>query len=276
MRLFRSRATALVEQHLERKGIDEVWWPSAKAAIAHCEQRQWFEPVFTASGPVAARSVVALLELEPFVQGGVDWDAHPNPFLNDPASRHFYDQRLNATIERWEELYGEEENSTLADTDLHQALVFLRDLTAQSPNEGASPTERALNVVWSLGSAGYCWRLAEEQVHGLPDEDYLRKFNGIWRSFPEDPPRATVGRDRLLFWGAAEAANRVQTKNFRPWDGCPGGFAVQFDYFEDGFARVCEGIVPDDVEISRPDLWYAWCFGITLRDSEHWLDEHPA
>lgn len=275
MRLFRSRADALVEQHLAVVGLHEAWWPSAKAAIAYCEQGQWFEPVMSQDGVFVARDLVAYLKLEPFVRGGVDWNAHRNPLLNDPTSRHFYDERLDSTATRWSELYSEGENPTVSDPDLHRALVYLRTLTDESPSGAIALGETGLNTVWSLGSAGYCWRLAEEQVYGLPAADYLEEFNLMWAELPRDPPRSEVSRDRLLFWGACTAANKVQSSELRPWSGCPGGFAVQFDYFEDGFALVSEGLVREGIEVSRPDLWYAWCFGFGLRDSERWLDDHP-
>src|SRR4051794_9443875 len=102
MRLFRGRADALIEQHLESTELHRGWWESAKAAIAYCEQGKWFEPVMSQDGVFAARDLVAQLGLEPFVRGGVDWNALRNPFLADPASRHFYDERLSQTIARWE------------------------------------------------------------------------------------------------------------------------------------------------------------------------------
>jgi hypothetical protein len=90
MRLFRSKANDLLEQHLRRTGIDEIWWPHAKTAITFCEARRWFEPVLSAEGLLDSRDVVALLGLEPFVRGGIDWGAHQG--LDDSASCQFFEE----------------------------------------------------------------------------------------------------------------------------------------------------------------------------------------
>lgn len=279
MRLFRSRADALVEQHLESIGLDEGWWPAAKAAIACCEQRDWFEPLMSMDGVFAARDLVAHLSLEPFVRGGVDWDAHSDPFLADPNARAFYDDRLDRSAARWDEIYAEDTNPTLRDADLEQALGYLRRATQESPNGGIDLDDRALKAVWSLGSAGYCWRLAEEQVHKRPRSDeFLPEFAAMWDDLPDDPPRSEITRGRLLLWGTCTAANLIQQNENRlcPWQSSPGGFATRFDYYVEAFDWARTGIVTDDVTITKPDLWYAWNFGFALRDSERWLEAHPA
>ena len=57
---FGGRADALIEQHLESTGLHRGWWDSAKAAIAYCEQGEWFEPVMSQDGVYTARDLVAL------------------------------------------------------------------------------------------------------------------------------------------------------------------------------------------------------------------------
>lgn len=279
MRLFKSRATGLIEQHLEGLGIDPVWWPGVKTAIQLCEQKQWFETVFTAAGPAPARSVAALLKLEPFVRGGVDWDAHPNPLLNIPINRALFHERLDGTSERWHDLYERDANPTLSNPDLRQALDYLRQVSEDVPDGGADLSDSALNAVWSLGSAGYCWRLAEEQVHDGPrsteNDEYRDTLHAMWADLPAELPRAEISLDRLLSWGACETANRVQSRKLEVWKGCPGRWVLQFDYFQAGFERVCGWVVGNDVRVSQPNLWYGWCFGFGLRDSQRWLETHP-
>src|SRR4051812_30449257 len=125
-RLFRSKSNDLLEQHLVRVGVDQIWWPQARVAISNCEARRWFEPVLSAAGPIASRTVVAAMALEPFVRGGVDWDAHPNPFLDNPVFRDLYEETLEETRTRWLELYGGEEWKT--DLDVGSALAKIVDV----------------------------------------------------------------------------------------------------------------------------------------------------
>jgi hypothetical protein len=272
MRLFRSRSTALLEQHLERNGLDRTWWPSAKAAIGYCEQRDWFAPVSTAAGPVHARTVIRLLKLEPFVEGTIDWDADPNPFLNDPAARYFFDKRFEEVAGRWEEAYAEERNPTPKKSDVHQALLYLRRLAALVPDEGTEVSQDALNTVQSIGLAGYCWRLAEEQTQGMPNEEYLQLVADLMDSLMEVPFEA-VSRDEVLYRGACECANRSQKGDFFVGRGCPTGFALQFDFFKRAFDWVSDGLTLDSAIVSTPELWYAFTFGVALRDVERWLDQ---
>lgn len=282
MPLFRSRATALLEQHLKRKGLDKVWWDSAKSAIAYCEEGDWFAPIVTASGPVEAHAVVRLLGLEPFVQGDVDWGAVArmprNPFLQDEMSLQFFEERFERVRSRWDEIYGEDLNPTVARDDLGQALMFVTDLVAETPNEGIPLDERGRRVVWSMGSGGYCWRLAEEQTEGPPREEYRQEIAAFMALCPD----ADAAGERVLGWGAGELTNSTLIPSYeadtgrpsvRIWGGCPGGFAVRFDFFERAVDYIAGGLVEEGVEVSRPDLVYAYTFGLALRDVERWLDD---
>lgn len=69
----RSKRTKLIHQQLEKRGLLRAWWTTAEAAIAHCERGDPREPLVSGGGPMPARSIVVLLGLEPFVEGGVDW-----------------------------------------------------------------------------------------------------------------------------------------------------------------------------------------------------------
>jgi hypothetical protein len=72
----------LIRQQLERRGLLKAWWPTAESAIAQCELGNPLEPMLSGAGPMPARSMVALLGLEPFVEGGVDWSLHDD--LTEP------------------------------------------------------------------------------------------------------------------------------------------------------------------------------------------------
>jgi len=79
----RDKARRLIHEHLARRGLLEAWWPTAEAAIAQCEGGEPLVPMASGAGPVPARSVVALLSLESFVEGGLDW--HNRDELTEPA-----------------------------------------------------------------------------------------------------------------------------------------------------------------------------------------------
>jgi hypothetical protein len=72
--MFRSKQKKLIRQQLERRGLLRPWWQTAEAALAHCESGNPLEPMLSGAGPIPARSLVALLDLEPFIEGGVDWN----------------------------------------------------------------------------------------------------------------------------------------------------------------------------------------------------------
>ncbi len=65
--LFSSKADKLLAQHFDRMGVDRVWHRVLKDAVQACEAGDYFEPLFTAAGPQAARTLVALYKLETFV-----------------------------------------------------------------------------------------------------------------------------------------------------------------------------------------------------------------
>src|SRR4029079_19469540 len=72
------RLEDVLQGHLERLGVSSSWLPSALDTIRYCEQGDFFQPVFSVAGPAPARSVVALMRLEPFVRPGVHWTISPS------------------------------------------------------------------------------------------------------------------------------------------------------------------------------------------------------
>ena len=74
----RTRLEDVLQEHLERLGVSSCWLRSALDAIHYCEQGDFFQPVFSVAGPAPARSVVALMRLEPFVRGEIDWTISPS------------------------------------------------------------------------------------------------------------------------------------------------------------------------------------------------------
>jgi hypothetical protein len=108
VRLFKRRVTTkeLLRGHLQRLGISAAWLPSARDAIRYCEERDYFQPVFSVAGPAPARSVIALMRLEPFVRGEIDWSVSPSesPFWVGSAG-DLDDEPFTETTQRFVDLY---------------------------------------------------------------------------------------------------------------------------------------------------------------------------
>jgi hypothetical protein len=269
-----------IERHvdvLRTLGFQQMVWPDGK----RYEIRTWPGVRRVRDSPQKERDSPTdehkddLSEAGLLNEGETSSNGEGKAQLQDGATLQIVDDIVESVATRWDEVYAQDQNPTLSDTDLHQALVWLRGLTAEHPNAGVELSEEALNAVWSIGSAGYCWRVAEEQTRDGPDEDYLQEIERVMADLPDDPPRDQVSRDRLLAWGAGECANRGQTADFRVWHGCPVGFGVQFYFFETAFDQVTGGIVPVGVEVTTPDLLYAFTYGLALRDVERWFVQHP-
>jgi len=149
-----------LRQHLERLGVSEAWLPSAEAAISHCERGEYFEPVFSVAGPAPARSVVALMRLEPFVATEIDWSVSPSesPFWVG-AVGDLQDEAFRDAADRFLELFAFERNPT-AEGELDRALRSMVAAVEASVSESGEDSleAAALTGVWSLGSGGYVWR----------------------------------------------------------------------------------------------------------------------
>ncbi len=280
-RLGAQRMKAPIERHvdvLRTLGFQQMVWPDGK----RYEIRTWPGVRRVRDSPQEERARLTLERTDHDIreagvsdEGEADPNAERKAQLQDEAALSIVNDIVESVGARWDEVYAKDQNPTLSDTDLHQALVWLRELTAEHPNEGVTLSEDALNAIWSIGSAGYCWRVAEEQTRDGPDEEYRQEIERVMADLPDDPPREQVSRDRLLIWGAGQCADRGQTADFRVWHGCPVGFGVQFYFFETAFEQVAGGIVPAGVEVTTPDLLYAFIYGLALRDVERWLVQHP-
>jgi hypothetical protein len=201
---------------------------SALDAIHYCEQGDIFQPVFGVAGPAPARSVVALMKLEPFVRGEIDWSISPSesPFwvgaLGDPR-----DEVFDATASRFLELYWSERNPSVR-TDLQAALRDMDEPRSLLP----------------LASAGYVWRAAESATRTTTLD--LRG---------ESP-------ERLLGWAATECVNR----DLLFGSASPGGWASGGEFLRRAFRFAERRVVTEDLAFPLEDRWYAFTFGVALYD----------
>jgi hypothetical protein len=274
VRLFNrtTRKEDLLRAHLERLGVSSVWLPSARDAIRYCEKGEYFQPVFSVAGPAPARSVVALMRLQPFVEREIDWNISPSesPFwvgsLGDP-----HDELFSKTANRFIDLYLLDESPS-ARADLDAALRSMVDAVEQSlARETREPDAETRRGIWSLGSAGYLWRVAESAAQTTDlnlRADLAKEVEAVIDSFPEKK-RA---RARILAWAAAECVRR----DLLLGSGSPGGWTGGGEFLRRGFRFVDRRVVPEEVVLPREEKWYAFSFGVALYDVDECLSTRPA
>ena len=267
--LFRRRASTedLVRRHLERSGVSPYWLQSALDAVRLCERGQPFEPVFSIAGPAPARSVVALMNLEPFVRGEIDWSVSPSESpLWVGAVGHFDEAVFDATTARFRELYTSADNPTIR-PDVERALRDMRDaIQAELPSE-LDPDDSASGL-WALGSAGYVWRVAEGPARTSKHlrADVVKEVEAVVASTVLD--RA----DDLFF---SRAAAEVVRRNLLLEAGSPGGWATGGEFLRRGF-RFADELLWPDAEVPRGLRWDAFLFGVALYEVDESLARRPA
>jgi hypothetical protein len=265
VRLFkrRPRTEDLIRAHLDRLAISPVWLQSALDAIRFCERGEYFQPIFSAAGPAPARSVVALMKLEPFVGREIDWGVSPSEspswvgFVGD-----LNEELFTETTRRFVDLYWSERNPSAA-PDLEAALGAMVTEVAMSISERGEDEldPEAVQAVRALGSAGYVWRVAESGVQSTDlnlRADLVKEVGAVLESFParEQPTH------RLLAWSASECIRR----NLLFGSGSPGGWATGGEFLRRGF-RFSDGhVVREGATTPHAERWYAFSFGVALYD----------
>jgi hypothetical protein len=271
--LFRRRTSIeeLVRRHLERLGVSPLWLRSALDAIRYCERGEYFEPVFSVAGPAPARSVVALMRLEPFVRGQIDWRISPSesPFWVG-AVGDLADDLFDTTAKRFLDLYWSYENPS-ATPELEAALRVMLAGAENALPEGISALDDAgQRGLSALGSAGYVWRVAEDaaQTNDLNRRaDLAKEVEAVVASIS---PGASD--ERILGWAASECLRR----DLLLGSGSPGGWAGGGEFLRRGFRFVDRHVVPEDALIPRNERWYAFSFGVALREVDECLARRPA
>jgi hypothetical protein len=255
--------------HLERLGVPSFWLRSALDAIHHCEQGDFFQPVFSVAGPAPARSVVALMRLEPFVRGEIDWTISPSesPFwvgsVGDPQ-----DELFDATVSRFLDLYWSERNPSVR-PDLEAALRDMVTVAEEELPEATPRHEDARRGLWALGSAGHVWRVAESTARTTDlnlRADLVKEVEAVVGSFPRGE-----SDERFLTWAATECVNR----NLLFGSASPGGWTAGGEFLRRGFRFAERQVFPEDVALPLKDRWYAFSFGVALYDVDAFLATRP-
>jgi hypothetical protein len=253
----------LLGGHLDRLGVSAVWLQSAKDAIRYCERAEYFQPVFSVAGPAPARSVIALMRLEPFVRREIDWSVSPS---ESPFWVGFVDDRneelFGETAKRFVDLYWSDRNPSVA-RDLEAAVDAMVSDVARSLFE-RSEAELDVNGsrgIRALGSAGYVWRVAESGAQSSDlnlRTDLAKEVEAVVNSFPG----TRASRDRRLAWAASECVHRSLLFG----SGSPGGWAAGGEFLRRGFRFTDRHVVPEGAAIPHAERWYAFSFGIALYD----------
>jgi hypothetical protein len=262
----------LLRGHLERLGVSPFWLRSALDAIHYCEQGDCFRPVFSMAGPAPARSVVALMKLEPFMRAEIDWTISPSesPFWVGSVG-NLHDDVFNATAKRFLDLYWSERNPSVR-PELEAAVrVMAAAVEDALPDEIARDLDdSAWRAIWALGSAGYVWRVAESAAQTTDlnlRAGLAREVEAIVASF-----RGGGSDERILAWAAMECVGR----NLLLGSASPGGWAAGGEFLRRGFRFTERHVVPDDLAVPRKEGWDAFLFGVALYDVDECLTRRPA
>jgi hypothetical protein len=262
---FRRKTTIedAVRSHLERLGISPFWLRSALDAIRYCEAGNEFEPVFSVAGPAPARSVVALMGLEPFVRREIDWSISPSEsplWVGSVGDLH--DEIFDATAERFLELYSSTENPTIR-PELEDAIrLAVAEASVDTDEEGFS------RGLWALGSAGYVWRVAERRARTTDlnlRADLMKEIEAVVASCVDLSDRRTVGR----------AAAEIVRRELLLGSGSPGGWSTGGEFLRRGFRFADRHLWPD-AQAPRKARWDLFVFGVALYDVDECLGRSPA
>jgi hypothetical protein len=264
MRLPRRKKARLIDQQIDRVGILPYDRKTAHACVALCERGEAFEMVFFDGEMLFAKDVVRRLGLEPFVEGEVDWEARfpPSPLRQDFAGASMFEHLWELVLPRWQELYARENNPTIGN-ELEHVLHLMASRVAETHAEDTVMNNESYSKLWSMGSAGYTWRLAEE-VHG---------GDGAGRRMRE-PVAEIVSRCveteriQVLYWSAASCIGD-QLPLHRA---SPGYMAYGLDFLDAGFRHCREGLDIPGAKVAESDQWYAFLFGVALREVKVVID----
>ena len=262
MGLFRRRTSLeeVLRGHLERLGISSFWLRSALDAIRYCERGDFFQPVFSVAGPAPARSVVALMKLEPYVRREIDWTISPSesPFWVGSVGE-LQDELFNATGSRFLDLYWSERNPSVG-PDLEAAFRALVTVAGD---------EAARRGLWALGSGGYVWRVAESTAQTTDlnlRADLVKEVAAVVASFPKGE-----SDERFLAWAATECLDR----NLLFGSASPGGWTAGGEFLRRGFRFTERHVFPEGLDLPLKDRWYAFSFGVALYDVDAFLATRP-
>lgn len=170
--------------------------------------------------------------------------------------QQFADHLFEQTAERFHELYADESNPTIGG-DLERALRRMV-VALGYVLDPADPSSRQL---WSLGSAGYVWRVGEDKGTGFA-KDRTRKV--VEASFDPENER---------YFALAVAAKACLEEGVPLGLESPGGLSYGRAFLDRALRHASDSFVEEHAAVSPEDRRAAFYFGVALHDVEPLVDE---
>jgi hypothetical protein len=165
------------------------------------------------------------------------------------------DDLFEHTAERFRTVYAE--NNPTVGNDLSIALELMID----SLGCRHDLTDPASNDLWSLGSAGYAWRVAEGGGTGHARREISEAVAHDFKP----------GHDRP--YSLMHAASGVLKRGISVGLESPGGFVKGPAFLRKGLRYAVEWIANPDANVEPDYLEASFYFGVALHDVEPWVDE---
>lgn len=164
--------------------------------------------------------------------------------------QQFADYLFEQTAERFQELYAADTNPTIGG-DLERAL---RRMIVALGYE-FDPADPSSRQVWSLGSAGYVWRIAEE------------KGTGFARDRTREVVEASFDPENERYLALAVAAKACLEEGVPLGLESPGGLAYGSAFLEQALGHVTDSIIEADAAVPEQDRRAAFYFGLPFTTS---------
>jgi hypothetical protein len=170
--------------------------------------------------------------------------------------QEFADHLFGETAERFRHIYTSDSNPTVGN-DLSIALEMMIAGFGYK-NELADPASRDL---WSLGSGGYAWRVAEGGGTGHANEEIR---NAVAADFEPDNDRP---------YALMRAASGIVRRGAAIGLESPGGFLYGREFLRRGCEYVISFIADPAADVPREHQEAAFYVGVALHDVEGFVDE---
>lgn len=179
-----------------------------------------------------------------------------DPQLKAEMDQQVADDLFEQTSERFRGLYASEKNPTIGN-DLSMALELM--IHALGYKHDLADAES--NDLWSLGSAGYAWRVAEGGGTGHAREAIKEAVAADFEP----------GHDRP--YALMHAASGILKRETPIGLKSPGGFLYGRVFLRRGCEHAIEFIANPQAILARDHQEAAFYFGVALHDVERFVDE---
>lgn len=170
--------------------------------------------------------------------------------------QQFADYLFDESCQRFHEYYAPDRNPTIGG-DLDRALRAMMIGLGYRYDPASSSSRQ----IWSLGSAGYVWRLAEGAGTGFARAKIAESVRADFDPGQERPFLLTMAASGVIERGIPIGLEST------------GGLAYGDAFLEKGFQHALESISDPRANADPEHLRAAFWFGVALRDVEPLVDE---